>query len=80
VTRCPRCNGPLDRSETLIPGRTVLRCRHCRTFAAPVEGHEPEWIEAGPDVVARLRRIAEEQERIVQLVNSPSDDPRWGTP
>lgn len=84
-TNCPVCACPLVRNENLIPGVVVLACKPCRRFCLEADDH---WIEPffgfGVETMLRerldaLNKARDPDEVWKQMVNSPSDDPRWTT-
>jgi len=74
---CPTCHAPLDRSDRLVIGCVVLRCRQCRQFR--VEGDNMVF-EAGTELLKNLTRRAIDllQAKVDQeVLTSDIDDPRW---
>lgn len=75
--KCPDCGVPQDRSELLVPGVVIFRCRACRAFRI---GGDDQVVCGGSDVMDRLRIRAHEvlaERRHEEMIESDSDDPRW---
>ena len=75
---CPACDAPAQRSERLIPGLLVHRCRECRTFW--LDGDEAHPIGPTNDPIRDLRLRAIELDRLAveqAIITSDWDDPRW---
>jgi hypothetical protein len=67
----------LDRSERLIEGAVVLRCRQCRTFR--LDGDSKTFSPVG-DLIGQLRRrqIQLDEAKVdKELIESDITDPRW---
>jgi len=74
---CPICNAPLDRSDRLIEGAVILRCRQCRTFQ--LDG-DTKTFAPGGDLVGQLRRRQIELDEAKvdkEVIESDIADPRW---
>ena len=74
---CSICNMPLDRSDRLIEGAVVLRCRQCRTFR--LDGDTMVFAPDG-DLIGQLRRrqIQLDEAKVdKEVIESDIADPRW---
>ena len=75
--KCPSCHGPQRRSETMLPGLSVMGCRNCNAFV--IEGDDRP-VQGGPDAIAQLRVRAkqmEDERRMRELIESDISDSRW---
>lgn len=75
--KCPDCGHPQDRSDTLVPGVIVFRCRDCHAFRI---GGDDQVVCGGTNVMDRLRSRANEvlaERRHNEMIESDSDDQRW---
>jgi hypothetical protein len=67
-----------DRSDRLIEGQIVLRCRSCRKFS--VDGSS-RWVDGGDGMIPALKIIAaerdEQQAADHAVMTTPIEDPRW---
>lgn len=74
---CPTCYAEPDRSETMIRGHVVLRCKACEVQW--IEGDHVKFNSYSVRTVDLQRRANElDEDRIRQeIINSPIDDPRW---
>jgi hypothetical protein len=79
---CPHLD--YDRSDKLLPGQIVLRCKSCKMLSVEGAG---KWIKGGANwqerlkVAAGLTEMAADRDlqerRHQEMISSDISDPRW---
>lgn len=75
--RCPFCSQPVKRSSKVLEGNVVLYCIPCKRMA--VRGAlKSEWYDENlPDLLNRLKHVAQQIKIHEAMTQSSITDPRW---